>query len=551
MTARTIIKLSLITGTFWIPLLSIADIAPIIQTIEMTPVNAESYGLTEQTENKIPVDLWKGLTHVQVVALIKSLPDHQDNPVIARLQKKLILAATKTPPTKPGEEAENILKLRIWNLEKAWHIEEAYLLAKRHPEVLGEDAWGWLEFSYYVQMENYKQALTIAKEHLAKNPENPQWLKGMIGLQLLKEEKEQALLGLSLLEENPSPDNAAFLTAMRALVEAKSIQEGFEPSTMVELKLWLKGKEKKILELPGKFLPTAFASKAFKDLDVKDKILAAEGAFKKGLFSLKNLRDLYKEHGKAETLTIEPLTKEDLDLQAVLMPQSSIAWEKDDPLVRAQLYEKIDTTTDVAQKAHFISQLIQHLFKYQLHHLGQVIVEHLKQLSVEEAFMAHAPSFAQVLLHHHEQEFGTKWLSLLKIEDKKVLAPLILISLDGVSLEAKRNLFALWYEELPEDKKNLITLGVFEAIVPGITNHRMIELPGSVFPEFKNPALLWQLQFALLEQKGAALVYTLLLAKEVYATENSALLPYLIYALKSLGYGVEAKELTLGYLLNS
>jgi hypothetical protein len=151
------------------------------------------------------------------------------------------------------------------------------------------------------------------------------------------------------------------------------------------------------------------------------------------------------------------------------------------------------------------------------------------------------------LLHHHEQELGIKWLSLLTIEDKKSLAPLILISLDGISLDAKRNLFTLWYEELPEDKKNIITLGVFEALVPGISNHRMIGLHGSE-SSVKNQVLFWQLQFALLEQKGVALVYTLRFAQEVYATKNHLLLPYVIYALKSLGYGMEAKQLGLIHL---
>jgi len=519
----------------------------IIQTIDIAPVNTEMHGVSDQDGPQIPLDLWKGLSHSQISTLLKNLPTHQDNPTMALLQKNLMMASIKTPAS--TEEGENILKLRILQLEKSWHIKEAYHLAKGHPQVLGDDLWGWLDFSYYLQMENYQQALTIIKEYLAKNPESALWTKAMVGLQLLKGEKEAALLGLSLLEEKPSTGGDSFITLAKTMAQGNLLSDDFEPGDMLELKLWLKGRD--IKTLPEKFLPTVLESKDFKALDAKDKLLLAEEAFKKGKLSVEKLKAIYQEHGHEEKPLILPPKP---SAQAVTLPPVPFDWEKNDPIVRAQLYTKIHETTDIPQKALLISQLIQHTLKYELHHLGHVILDHIKTLSPEEALRGHAPFFVQVLLHHHEQDLAIKWLSLVSLTEKKSMAPFILIMVDNLSLETKQKLFSHWYEESHAEKKDpqkvLMVLGTFEAIVPGITAYRGASLPHpQETSHLGSHALLWQLQFALSQQKGMALVYTLILAKEVLKTEHDSLLPYVVYALKTLGYDKEAKTLALQTIL--
>ncbi len=552
---------------FMIPVLSMADDLPLIQTVDMVPLNTETYGIHRDQGPKIPTDIWKNLERQQIADLLKHLPPHQPNSILGRIQKSLLLASTKVPSsskTLPEAPRDNMLKLRILHLKNTWHTEEAYLLAKRHPDVLTDEEWGWLEFSYYLQLENYQQALKIAKDNFAKKPEG-MWSKAMIGLQLLKGEKDAALLGLSLMEENPSPENNTFMHIAKSVAQGTAIADDFSPTDMIELKLWLKGREKKILQLSPEFLPVLIASKEFKSLEAKEKLLAAEVAFKQGILSLGTLKELYQEHGKTseqeekvdlsdlEALTKEG-TKEGLGL-GVSLPPVPFDAERNDPVIRAQLYTKIQSAKDMREKALFIAQFIQHTLKHQLSHLGHVIIEHLKTVSVQKAFEAHAPSFAEVLLRFHEQDLGTRWLSFLTVEDKKVLAPLILIGLDSISLEAKQNLFSLWYAQTHEAKKTpvacLMTLGIFEAMVPGITKYRMTSIRPSVHhSRLKTPDMLWQLPLALSHQHGMALIYALILGADMEGSKEYTGLPLLLSALKTLGYGKEAKELALLHLLS-
>ena len=52
----------------------------------------------------------------------------------------------------------------------------------------------------------------------------------MISIQILKGQMDSALMGMSLLEENPSTDNAFFLNLAKKTAQKKPLDEGFEPS---------------------------------------------------------------------------------------------------------------------------------------------------------------------------------------------------------------------------------------------------------------------------------------------------------------------------------
>ena len=168
-----------------LPTFSQAEDLPVIQSVDIAPVNPDTYGIGKEEESSIPLDIWEGLSHAQVTQLVKSLPETQDDTTLARLQKSVLTTATKVAE-KENETDESVLKIRIERLVKLWDLEKAHALAKRYPEVLEKDAWAWLQFSYYMSLENYSEALRIAKEAIAKNPEDAKWAKAMISIQILK-----------------------------------------------------------------------------------------------------------------------------------------------------------------------------------------------------------------------------------------------------------------------------------------------------------------------------------------------------------------------------
>ena len=529
------------------PTLLMAEDLPVIQSVDIAPVNPDTYGIGKESDSPIPLDLWEGLSHAQVVRLMKSLPEQQNDPTLAHLQNALLTTATKVAEKESTEE-ESLLKLRVERLLALWKIEKAHALAKRYPDVLQKDAWAWLQFSYYMSIENYSEALVIAKAAIAENPENAKWSKAMVTLQLLKGQKEAALFGLSLLEETPNTDNAFFLNLAKKTAQNKPLDEGFEPSDILEFKLWMKENQKKFLEIPAQFLPLALMDKTYASLALKEKLLVAERAFREGSLCQEKLQALYKEHGKKETPTP---TKEEND-QAIKLPPVPLDWEKNDPMTRAELYVKL-TTTNAEEKQEHIINAARHLMKHRHHALVPLFVEHFQALPMDASLTEHAATFATILLRHGATEYAMEWLSLLTLEQKTALAPLILMRVDDLSLESRQNLLTLWYDTHGKDLKQApLMLGMFEALIPGISQYNAFMTSTSEESmALRAPAHLWQSLFALDQQKGVGLIMLLRLAKDILVEDHAPLLPYIIRSLKSLGFTTEAKAIALRYMLKA
>lgn len=517
---------------------------PIIQSEDLAPVNPETYGSLETEANDIPLDIWEDLTHQQISHLLQSLPAHQENPIMARLQKRLVTAATKIPEPEEGEES--ILKLRVLTLIKTFDIEQAYLLSKPYPDVLGEDLWAWVKFSYFLSIENMNQAQTITQGALTKNPDDQKWAKAMITLQLLKGKKKEALFSISLLEEHPNSKNALFLETAKNLANDTPITGGFHPTDILEFKLWIMGQKDQLFKIPEHFLPLVLMDKNFRALTPKEKLLVAERAFQERYLSQENFLQLYHASCPKEA---EPSVTESSG-DDIHIPPPPFDWEKNDPLTRAELYAKIDRETDILEKAKLLKQFGDHAKTYGHEGLLKLLRPHVKTIPVDESLRETAPLFAKVLLETGDIDLALQWINLLNDEQRLMLAPLILIMVDSLSLEAKQNLFAQWYERYTQQdtdpKHQLMVIGLFEAIIPGVTKRQGILIsPPQDHVGLTMPALLWQSQFAQQSQRGMALVYTLRLAQEVLAADHDALMPVVVRGLMDLGHVMEAKQLAL------
>ena len=120
----------------------------------------------------------------------------------------------------------------------------------------------------------------------------------------------------------------------------------------------------------------------------------------------------------------------------------------------------------------------QHLMKHNHHALAPLFMASLKVLPLEEQFKDHAPLLAELFLHHSEtenaMENALEWLSLMSLEQKASIAPPILIMVDTLSLEAKQALLSFWYDAHGKDFKQAnLMLGIFEALVPGISQYKV------------------------------------------------------------------------------
>jgi hypothetical protein len=490
---------------------ALAEEEVLIQTMDIAPVNPETYGVQQGVENPIPLDIWKGLTHAQVMALLKKLPHQQHYPTLKRLQKQLLLAPSHMPE-KGAEDQGNILALRIKHLQDSGDIESAYLLAKTYPEVLTKPDWHMLRFFYALKRDDHVEAMQIAKEALGQNPEDLQWAKAIITLQLLKGEKEAALLGLSLLEEKKDQSLASFFTLVRHKTEGKSLPSDFAAQDPIEAKL---------LETK----PT-----------LKEKLLTLEAEHSEGRFDKEKLQQLYLEH--ADVTPKPEVLEGSMNDGLIALPEVPFDWEKDDPLTRAKLYGLLAAENDTSQKVKLLHQAVHHMNKHQKEFFASIFLDDLKSLPIQETFKDYAKDFAKVLLVYGEQSLAVQWLALVSLDDKVHLAPWIIFGVDDISLSAKQSLFARWYAQ-ETAVKNIVALSLFEALVPGVTENRSIAL------ESKEEGMIdiLPLYFALKSNRGAALVYALCLGQG----DNSSVLPFVVEGLKTLGFEKEAKQLALSF----
>ena len=514
---------------------------PVIQTVELKPVSAENYGIQSGEVRLFPLNLWQGLTHDQVASLIKLIPTFSQNPSLRQVAKELLMASFKMPVASGSKE--NLLALRVEKLQKMGEISCAYKLGKAHPEVLGR-AWSMLQFDYYIAVENYTEALKLTKENLVRNPESKAWLKSMIILQLLKGENEAALLSLDLFSEKYADKEEDFISLARSISQKKSLPADFKPTDIATFKLWIKENPENIKRTPGHFLSLVFYAAALKSLTSGDVVLFAEQAFEQGRLSEKKLLDLYKQYGAEERKEVKEGA---LKLPVAL---SIDVWLKDSPITRARLYEKILGEKDLVQKALLIETFVKNVRTAGYHRLQGVLVPMLKVLPVETKFAAHAELFTEILLIHEEETIATKWLSLLPMDKKKQITPKIISHMPLLGLDPKQKLFDLWFIDFEKTVKDPQTpvsvLGIFESMVPGVTQQRLLRfnLPhdqGSA----NASALLWQAAFALQKQKGVAVVRALQLADQALQENNALLMPYVIHALKTLNLESTARDLSV------
>lgn len=539
----------------WEAFAGVSTEMPVIQTMEMASINPETCGIDQGGETSIPITLWQGLTHAQMMNVLRQLPNYQTNSLLALLQRRFLLASAQVP-SKGKQDTESGLSLRVAQLEKSGNIISAYQLASEFPEGLELQRWNRIQFAYYLGLDNYNQALSIARKALQQHPEDTSWIQAVIGINLLKGEKEAADMALSLLEEQGDSNTKAFRDLAHAYLQGVPFAEDFSPQTVLEKKLWVEDRLARHKRIPDEMLELALMGKKKESLKPKERLSLVERAFQRGMISQEDMTRLYQEFLESPALTTEPTSKPFSDLDELLTTLTEplpVQWKRDDPLLRSHLLRSSQQATAEEKKAFLLGQWARNLVKYGVEDLGFLGMKDLLSLQVLPEFKNEALFFCCLLLYHQQNEKAMQWLSLLSLEEKIMLAPWIILLIDDLKLEAKQALFSHWMNAFEKDARTLAeilrAIEIFEAIVPGVTQYYSlsIPLPLSNQTETRGTTLLGPLHFALPLQHGVALAYALMLGKEVFDSPNASLAPFVITALKSLGYDNIAKRLALGF----
>ncbi len=194
----------------------------VIETEDIGGINPETVGVNTYDTKFIPTDLWEGLSHTQVVRLIKNLPTKFKNNFWTRLQISLLLSPMKVPENKTGEN--NIFNLRFEKLLDMEAVDQAYNLGKNHADQLDEDSWAWGQFIHFLIHNNYDKAFSIAQEFALKDKDN-KWQHAVITMQLLMGKDDQANLSLSLLEKENKKQDHHFIKTIKQIQTGEKIKD--------------------------------------------------------------------------------------------------------------------------------------------------------------------------------------------------------------------------------------------------------------------------------------------------------------------------------------
>jgi hypothetical protein len=193
----------------------------VIETQEIAGINPETIGVAQADSTFIPDNLWQGLSHEQVVHLIKKLPSNFRNRFWEDLQISLLTAAMKIPPSQSDEE--NILNVRFKKLLQMEAIDQAYNLGKKHIDLLKEDDWAWCRFLHFLIHNNYDKAFSIAQECALKSKDN-KWQYAVITMQLLMGKDDQAKFSVSLLEKQRLKRDHHFIESIKQIQSGEKVK---------------------------------------------------------------------------------------------------------------------------------------------------------------------------------------------------------------------------------------------------------------------------------------------------------------------------------------
>ncbi len=308
---------------------------------QASPADAGAPGLLEDSNNGLGANLWQGSSSAQLISLMPRLPAPQLQPSLRDLQVRLLL--TKAAGPSAGGGIDTLVPLRAERLHAMGFSAEAMLLSRGASDAAPVDAQGAFEKAL-----NDGDANACAKADEAINAQqmlNLYWRKALLYCQIVREQDEQARIGLDLMREMPDKDKATkdFVATAAVLLGEGSKKklklttdpDALQVAMMRKAELPIKKQEVAKPKLAGPAEAAAIARDASQPLDLR--IERGEYAFAIGLITADELINLYRQ----VKFTGDPLT----------LPDS--------PNARGQLYQAADQSFDPVRRAQFVARALQ------------------------------------------------------------------------------------------------------------------------------------------------------------------------------------------------
>jgi hypothetical protein len=180
-----------------------------IEVSKPPPVDTESVGLADPAKLGLPPNPWKGSARALIEQVIADVPADTISRPARDLLRRLMIVAAPPPAGQSVPPGRSFVGTRAAKLFEAGDIEDAAALAQLVPSREWDESLARLQVDSAFAAYDTNAACTAVRTQIARFG-GPYWQKALIFCQLLGHEPDRAQLGLSILQEQNTPEDEAF-----------------------------------------------------------------------------------------------------------------------------------------------------------------------------------------------------------------------------------------------------------------------------------------------------------------------------------------------------
>ncbi len=254
----------------------------------------ENVGTIDEQSGGFDRAMWAGTPLPLAASLIRQLPNRIMSPTMRDLLRRLLLTAAPPPERTEGQDAPNLVGLRVKQLQAMGLLGSASALLEIAPDRDRNVDLVQFKADNHLLSGDVNSACAETRRQDVRL-QDPYWQQLLIFCQVVEGNLAEASLGASLLAEGGSPSDPIFASLADALISGNApVLEGISAHTPLHGAMMHQAKivitSEKLTEVPTSFL-SFIASNPDADLDLR--LSAAERSVRFGAMTPDRLKSMY------------------------------------------------------------------------------------------------------------------------------------------------------------------------------------------------------------------------------------------------------------------
>ncbi|MBM3600786.1 MAG: hypothetical protein FJX35_21505 [Alphaproteobacteria bacterium] len=291
---------------------------PTIRVDRLRDVDIDSVGTLDAGQGGLGQDLWKGTQRPQVERLMHHMPAAPRSLVMRDLQRRLLLTSGSAPEPGPADAGSarttpgSLLGIRAERLAAMGERDSLINLMRLVPERLASEGLVQTRIDMALLADDVSSACAELKA-AAPRRHGAYWQKGEVFCQAAAGEREQAEIGLRLLQEQGLLDDPGFALLIELIngnsrIKADKLPR-VEPMHLAMLRIAKRAVPAEAARTDNPAVLQALAQMVTGD--DKLRLAAAERAYALGAFPIERLQDVYRGIGLPNDAVANALERAD------------------------------------------------------------------------------------------------------------------------------------------------------------------------------------------------------------------------------------------------